>query len=126
MHIHFNADWRRPACSQTRNLPPGLSLRSPALRPTHEVHQEELPDDVDIEFLSLDDNDLRYDEPSAYGDDDLDTIDERGSDKDADEGDDDDDDDMADWPDTSSGTSAADEAVHIEGLPRSEIRLEAR
>ena len=91
-----------------------------------DVLQEDLPDDVDIEFLSLDDNDLRYDEPSAFGEDsDLDTIDEHDSDGTGGKDGEDDDDDMADWPEDTSGTSA-DEAVHIEGIPRSEMRLEAR
>lgn len=118
---------------------------------------------MDIEFLSLDDNDLRYDEPSAFDDGegdsdrdrdrdrdgdgaelDLETINERRGREDGDDkenhyqgsqnhhnddvdDDDDQDDDMPDWPeDTSGSTMSHDEAVHIEGVPRSETRLEAR
>ena len=77
--------------------------------------QEDLPDD--IEFLSLDSP--RYDEPEDLngGQDDLDTIDEREFKLDGDEAD-----GINGWPDGISG----DEAVHIDGVPRSERRLEAR
>jgi len=93
--------------------------------------QESLPDD--IEFLSLD-GVAEYDEPDAYTDDNLDDDDEdddeardsrnlaRESDSQAEDEED------LDWPEDSDGDTASsrDAAVHIEGLPRSEIRLEAR
>ena len=125
--------------SQTRPLPGGLSLRSPSLRATPEDKlQDDLPDDVDIEFLSLDSP--KYDEPDTYLDEDLGTIDELRLDEEDDDrddidgrgsgradGSDNDENDMKDWPeDEEGGALVADEAVHIEGVPRSEIRLSAR
>lgn len=124
--------------SQTRPLPGGLSLRSPSLRATPEDKlQDDLPDDVDIEFLSLDSP--KYDEPDTYLDEDLGTIDELRLDEEDDDNDidgegsgrradgsDNDEDDMKDWPEEDGSALVADEAVHIEGVPRSEIRLSAR
>ena len=77
--------------------------------------QDELPDD--IEFLSLDSPKYDdFDESSdTYGD--LDTIDEQDFTLDDNEVE-----DMADWPEG----IGPDEAVHIEGVPRSGQRLEAR
>lgn len=108
-------------------------MRSPSLRatPEQDVLQDELPDD--IEFLSLDNP--QYDEPDTYEQEDLDTIEEdedfrggsgssgAGSSLGGDQTDTDD--DMKDWPEDTSA-DAADKAVHLEGVPRSDIRLAAK
>lgn len=81
-----------------------------------------------------------YDEPGSL--DDLDTIDEDdfrldGIDDQYDEGgsgaaaaadpETDTDDDLKDWPDEEdTGSTTADQAVHIEGVPRSDSRMEAK
>lgn len=117
-----------------------MFVRSPNLRatPEQDVLQDELPDD--IEFLSLDNS--HYDEPETYDQDELDAIEEdtdyrgggvesgssgKGSSMgDSAEGDDDEDDDMKDWPDDCTTADGGDKAVHLDGVPRSDIRLAAR
>lgn len=113
-------------------------MRSPNLRatPEQDVLQDELPDD--IEFLSLDNP--TYDEPETFEQDDLDTIDEDGDyrvgsgsssgggngSSMGDSASESEDDDMKDWPDDSDANEESDKAVHLEGVPRSDIRLAAR
>lgn len=119
-------------------------MRSPNLRatPEQDVLQDELPDD--IEFLSLDNS--QYDEPETFEQDDLDTIDEDGDYRGGvgsgsssgggsggggssmgDSASEDSEDDMKDWPDDAAlPADGSDKAVHLEGVPRSDIRLAAR
>lgn len=108
--------------SDTRSSAAGLFIRSPSLRPTPEdslLARGHLSEDMD--FLSLDSP--KYDEPESYTDDEDDLDDRFRLDGGAEE----EEDDMRDWPeDGSTSSGRPDEAVHLEGLPRSEQRLEAR